>query len=139
VADREPGFDSVPVNRMLGFTLRAHSPAGATVAFTPTPAMAQEYGVLHGGLVTALADTACVYALHPFLAADERMTSIELKVNFLAGARPERGEIVATSTVVRRGRTIAVVSADVRQGETHVATGLFTYMVMRLEPKETPR
>jgi acyl-coenzyme A thioesterase PaaI-like protein len=59
------------------------------------------------------------------------MTSIEFKVNFLAAARPEGGEVVARSTMVRRGRTIAVVQVDVTQGETAVLTGIFTYIVLR--------
>ena len=124
-------FGGVPVNAHLGFELRAHDPSGAVVAFTPRPEHAQEYGVVHGGLLSALADTAAVYALHPFLAAGEGMTSIEFKVNFLAAARPGAGEMVARSTMVRRGRTVAVLRADVTQGETHVLTGVFTYMLMR--------
>ena len=100
------------------------------MALKPAPAMSQEYGVIHGGLLATLADTAAVYALHPFLAAGERMTSIEFKVNFLAAALADRGEVVATSSVVKRGRTIAVASVDVRQGEQLVATGLFTYIIL---------
>jgi len=126
-----PEFASVPVNRLLGLELRASSPEGATVALVPTAEMAQEYGVIHGGIVTALADTAAVYSLQPFLDEGEGMTSIEFKVNFLAAARPERGELVATSTMVRRGGTVCVVSAEVRQSDTPVATGMFTYLILR--------
>jgi uncharacterized protein (TIGR00369 family) len=128
VAER---FAGVPVNAHLGLALREHSAEGATVAFTPRPEHAQEFGVVHGGILSALADTAAVYAIHPGLAPGERMTSIEFKVNFLAAARPEGGEVVARSTMVRRGRTIAVVQVDVTQGETAVLTGIFTYIVLR--------
>ena len=123
-------FDTVPVNGHLGFALRSHDATGAEVAFTPRPEHGQEYGVVHGAVLSALADTAAVYAILPGLAADERMTSIEFKVNFLAAARPDGGEIVGRSAMVRRGRTVAVVQADVRQGKTHVLTGLFTYIVL---------
>jgi uncharacterized protein (TIGR00369 family) len=123
-------FRAVPVNAMLGLELRAATPEGATVAMKPAASMSQEYGVLHGGLLATLADTAAVYALHPFLAAGERMTSIEFKINFLAAARADRGEVLATSSVVKRGRTVAVASVDVRQGEQLVASGLFTYIIL---------
>jgi uncharacterized protein (TIGR00369 family) len=92
---------------------------------------AQEYGVVHGGIISALADTAAVYTIHPFLGPNDRMTSVEFKVNFLAGATPGRGEIVAQARLIRKGKTVAVVQVDVHQAEVHVATGLFTYIVLR--------
>jgi len=123
-------FAAVPVNRHFGFALRAHDDKGAEIAFAPRPEHGQEFGVVHGAVLSALADTAAVYAILPGLAANERMTSIEFKVNFLAAARPEGGEMVGRSTVIRRGRTVAVVQGDVRQGATHVLTGLFTYVIL---------
>jgi uncharacterized protein (TIGR00369 family) len=123
-------FGDVPVNRHLGFSLRSASPEGAVVAFTPRAEHAQEYGVVHGGILSALADTAAVYAIHPTLGSTERMTSIEFKVNFLAGATPSGGEVVARSTMVRRGRTVAVVQVDVSQRDKAVLTGIFTYIVL---------
>jgi acyl-coenzyme A thioesterase PaaI-like protein len=82
-------------------------------------------------VLSALADTAAVYAILPALGADERMTSIEFKVNFLAAARPNGGEVIGRSELVRRGRTVAVVRSDVSQGATHVLTGLFTYVILQ--------
>jgi uncharacterized protein (TIGR00369 family) len=126
-------FASVPVNRLFGFELRPQDggEGGAAVAFRPRAEHAQEYGVVHGGIVSALADTAAVYTILPGLAPGERMTSIEFKVNFLAGATPDGGEVVARARLVRKGKTVAVVSVDVHQGPVQVATGLFTYIVVR--------
>ena len=121
---------SVACNRLLGLTLRAHDESGATVAMAPRPELAQEYGVVHGGFLAALADTAAVYALLPKLKQGERMTSIEFKVNFLAPADPKGGELVAKAAIVKAGRTVRVVTVDVRQDSRHVLTGLFTYAVL---------
>ena len=123
-------FSDVPANRLLGFELRASGADGAVVAFVPRVEQTQEYGVVHGGILSALADTAAVYTLLPGLATEERMTSVEFKVNFLAAAWPEKGELVATATVIKKGRTLTVVQSDVRQGEVHVLTGVFTYMIL---------
>jgi uncharacterized protein (TIGR00369 family) len=128
------GFARVPVNKLLGFVLKSYDERSAAVAFVPEPEHAQEYGVVHGGIISALADTAAVYTIHPFLAAGERMTSVEFKMNFLAGATADRGEVVARARLIRKGRTVAVVQSDVHQGEVHVATGLFTYIVLRWSP-----
>jgi uncharacterized protein (TIGR00369 family) len=130
MATDRPDFSTVPINRLLGLELRSFDRGSATVAMRPGEPLTQEYGVVHGGVLATLADTAAVYALHPFLAPGERMTSIELKVNFLAPATPARGEVVATSAVVRRGRTIAVARVDVRQADHQVLTGLFTTIIV---------
>ena len=124
-------FERVPVNALLGLRLVRSTPDAASVEMAPRPEMLQEHGVVHGGILALLADTAAVYLTHPFLEEGRRMASIEFKVNFLAAAKPDGGEIVGRSTMVRRGRTVAVVQAEVRQGATHVLTGLFTYIVMR--------
>lgn len=127
-------FLATPVNRLFGFELVDFDGRNASVAFRPRPEHAQEYGVIHGGILSALADTAAVYTVLPSLKSGERMTSIEFKVSFLAGATPDGGEVVASARLVRKGRTVAVVSADVHQGQVHVATGLFTYIVLRSAP-----
>lgn len=126
-AERLP-FAETPINRLLGLELRSTGPGTATVSLPARAEVTQEYAVVHGGVLAAMADTAAVYALLPLLANGERMTSVEFKVNCLAAALPDRGEVVAVSSIVRRGRTIAVVHVDVRQGEQIVMTGLFTYI-----------
>lgn len=140
MTERAPDFAQVPANRLLGFVLKGRDETGATVAMPARRELAQEYGVVHGGLLAALADTAAVYALLPRLAEGEAMTSVELKVNFLASADPTGGEIEARATIVKAGRTIRVAQVDVRQtpagkgpdaAPRHVLTGLFTYIVLR--------
>jgi uncharacterized protein (TIGR00369 family) len=124
-------FAEIPVAKFFGFELQRCDATSATVALRPRPEHAQMFGVVHGGVVATLADTAAVFTTYPFLAPGERMTSIEFKVNFLAGATPAKGDVVATAEVVRRGRRVVVVRSDVRQGEQLVATGLFTYLLTR--------
>ena len=129
----------VPSNRLLGLVVREQSDGGAIVSMPARPELAQEYGVVHGGFLAALADTAAVYALLPKLVAGERMTSIEFKVNFLAPADPNGGDLVAKATIVKAGRTVRVATVDVHQqpaagaatksAARHVLTGLFTYAV----------
>ena len=126
-------FVAVPINKFLGLELRTSSREGATVALPSRESLTQEYAVIHGGILATLADTAAVYALHPFLEAGERMTSVEFKVNFLAPATFARGEVVARSTVIRKGRSIAVAQVDVRQADHLVLTGLFTYIILGAE------
>jgi uncharacterized protein (TIGR00369 family) len=123
-------FADVPINRYLGFELVSTSSEGAIVSARPVPEQTQETGIVHGGIISALADTAAVYAFIPDLAEDRTITSIEFKVNFLHPAESAGEPLIARSTVVRRGGNVGVCEVEVAQGELTVAKGLFTYLFM---------
>jgi uncharacterized protein (TIGR00369 family) len=126
--ERIAGFDAVPHNQWLSLRLVRCSETGAEVALGVRPDFMQEEGVVHGGILASLADTAAVYAFWPFLADGARMTSIEFKVNFLRPALGDRGDITATSRVVQRGRKLGVCQVDVVQNDVLVAIGTYTYI-----------
>ena len=44
----------------------------------------KEGGVVHGGIISTLADSAAVYTLHPYLTEKQSMASIQVKMNFLS-------------------------------------------------------
>jgi uncharacterized protein (TIGR00369 family) len=124
------GFESVPINAALKFSLVCTS-GGAEIRMPLQSWFGQEGGVVHGGIITAIADTAAVYSILPDLdGSSQSMTSIDLKINFLRPARLEGEALVATSRLIKKGRTVAVSAVEVRQGESHVATGLFTYLIL---------
>jgi uncharacterized protein (TIGR00369 family) len=122
-------FAAVPVNRHLGFDLLAAGSGETVVSMKIRAELVQETGVLHGGIISALADTAAVYLFYPFPDDDRRMTCVEFKINFLAPARPGRGPVQARAVVVRRGSRIGVADVAVTQSETPVAKGTFTYLL----------
>jgi uncharacterized protein (TIGR00369 family) len=124
----QSAFAAVPANRYLGLRLLERSAERCLIAGDLRPEYAQEHGVVHGALVTAFADTACVWLFHPVLEAGQSMASIEFKINFLSPAFIDRGPLAAEGTLVRRGRRIGVAQSDVRQGHELVARGLFTYI-----------
>ena len=88
-------FTKVPMNRHLGFRLISRSSESASITMEPKSEFLQEEGVIHGAILTALADTAATYTFHPDLSPDMKMTSIEFKVNFLSPALLDGGEITA--------------------------------------------
>ena len=123
-------FDETPFNRALGFELRRRDGGEAEVAVGMQPWFVQENGVIHGGVISSIADTAAVYALRPQDGSTERMTGVEFKINFLQAATADAGELVARAKTLRRGRSIGVCEVGVFQGEKLVATGLFTYIFL---------
>jgi uncharacterized protein (TIGR00369 family) len=124
----QPDFSQVPANRYLGFRLISHSAQEAVVEMKASPDQVQETGVVHGGLLGALADTAAVYVFYPHLADDQSMASIEFKLNFLRPATVDRGPLTAHATLVRRGRNVGVCDVELTQANVVVAKGLFTYL-----------
>jgi uncharacterized protein (TIGR00369 family) len=128
-------FSNIPINRHLGFKLISRSSESASITMEPRPEFLQEEGIIHGAIVTALADTAAVYTFHPELPSDITMTSIEFKLNFLSPALVDGGTLTARSSVVRKGRKIGVCDVDVMQGNRHIAKGLFTYLFYVREQK----
>jgi uncharacterized protein (TIGR00369 family) len=75
-------------------------------------------GVLHGGMIATLADTATGLAVRTVLDPDTRCVTVQLGVNFLSGGTP--GRIVARGRVVRAGRQMAYAEADIIDGEDRV-------------------
>jgi acyl-CoA thioesterase len=94
-------------------------------------------GTLHGGAITAIAESASGAALATLLDNDsERAITIELKVNFCSPA--SGGVLRARGHVVQKGRRIAICEVDVTGGDGGlVAKGISTYMVREREALTT--
>ncbi len=118
---------SVPANRFFNFKLVAQSSGHTELSMPLQPSYLQEGGVVHGGIISALADTCAVYALLPGLPENQNMTSIEFKINFLAPARLEDGDLRATARVVKQRKAVGLCDVEVFQKERLIAKGLFTY------------
>jgi uncharacterized protein (TIGR00369 family) len=122
------GFDCIPINALLGMRLQARGADQAEVRMKPGAGLVQEAGVIHGGILTTLADTAAVYLLWPDLQEGESMTSIDFSMHFLAPAIPGGEVLRAEARPIRFGRTVCVAESQVFQGGRLLARGTFTYL-----------
>lgn len=132
--DPQSNFAAVPFNQLLDIRLEHADRESARVTAQARPEFKQEQGVIHGGLLTILADNAAVYLTLPHLAEEERMTSVEFKINFLEAGRVGGGPVIATARIIRAGKRIVVCEATVTQDDRQLAFGIFTYM--RFTPSE---
>ena len=84
-------------------------------------------GIMHGGAIATLVDTAVAFAIVGASKPGARFTTIEMKVNYL---RPIReGRVVAEARLIRDGRRVVVSDCDVFDSEGKLsAKGLVTYM-----------
>jgi uncharacterized protein (TIGR00369 family) len=122
-------FSRTAVNRFLGLRLVLHTPARVEVQMSARPETGQEYGIMQGGILSALADTAAVYLLLPDAMDRGNVNGVEFKMNFLRPVITDGSDLTAVATPVKIGRRVAVCSVDVLQGERLVAQGTFTYLV----------
>jgi uncharacterized protein (TIGR00369 family) len=123
--------------KQLGFTLAEADPGRVVLKMRVKPHHKQVHGVVHGGVLAALADTAGGMATHTTGPDTPRSATIEMKINFLEAV--DRGEITAEARVVRRGRHIAVVDCDIRDDQRLVAKALMTFFVGPFGGKKTHR
>lgn len=97
--------------RTLGATLGNISPGLVEIAIYPDPAISQQHGFVHGGAVSAIADSAAGYAALSLMPADTGVLTTEFKINLLAPAAGDR--IVARGRVVKAGRTLTLAQTEV--------------------------
>jgi uncharacterized protein (TIGR00369 family) len=119
-----------PIGRLLGLKLTDVSMGRATIEFEATERHANPMGTLHGGVLCDIADAAMGFAYYTTLAADESLTTLELKINFL---RPvSKATLRAKAKVVRAGRFVGFVECDVvDEQERLVARASSTCMTLR--------
>ncbi|MEE4119290.1 MAG: PaaI family thioesterase [Paracoccaceae bacterium] len=95
----------------FGTEMREVAPGRCVIAAPVTGAVTQQHGVAHAGLTFALGDSAAGYAALTLMDEAAEVLTVEMKINLLA---PATGvELVATGEVVRAGRRLVVVRAEV--------------------------
>ena len=103
--------EAMPLAALLGFEAVEAGPDAVVLQGSWTEERCTAAGVLHGGYLMALADSAA--ATLAFLTLPEGTTTptIEAKTNFLAAVRD--GTVTARAELVHKGRTTIVVQTDV--------------------------
>lgn len=100
----------------LGARLDAASSGHCVISAPITPMVGQQHGYGHAGLSFSLGDSAAGYAALSMMDPDKDVVSVEVKINML---RPAIGtRLIATGSVLRAGRQIVVVRADIEAEAT---------------------
>jgi uncharacterized protein (TIGR00369 family) len=101
----------IPYDGFMGFRLASWSPEGAVVEVDADGRFANPTGVLHGGVLMGLADSAMGLTVTGLLGEGQAGTNTDLQMRFL---RPTKaGRLRATARVVRRGRRTLTLECDV--------------------------
>jgi acyl-CoA thioesterase len=118
--------------RLLGIEIDSVEPGRARLSVEIRKELLQLQGIMHGGAIATLIDTAVAFAIVGASEPEARFTTVELKINYLSPIR--EGRVVADARLVRDGRRIVVADCDVFDGNGRLAAkGLLTYI--RLEKR----
>jgi len=122
----ENALHNLPFSKLIGMRLVDLSPGVAKIAIEMRDDLRQPSGVLHGGVTATLIDTAMAFAVRTHLPIEAATATIDLTVHYL---RPHlSGTFICTAKVVRAGKRIFTVSAEVHGNEGKlIATGISTY------------
>jgi 1,4-dihydroxy-2-naphthoyl-CoA hydrolase len=121
----------MPLASTLGIRADAYAPEQVAFSLEWAPALCTAGGILHGGVIMALADSAgAACALLNLPDGASGTATIESKTNFLGAVRG--GTVTATSTPLHVGNTTIVVETAVRDaGGRLVAKVTQTQIVFR--------
>ncbi len=136
-------FNTIPFNRKLGLELKELNNEHVQMTFKMQEDLIGNYvyGILHGGVTSAVLDMAggmaCMsYAVHKNIGmgADElaailsKTSTIDLQISFI---NPGRGNLfIADAWLIKSGKNISFARMELKnQEETLIATGNGTYLL----------
>lgn len=115
----------MPSWNLLGLEIERAGRTGAAVRLKYKRGFSNSF-TIHGGVIAGMMDSAGAIAVAAQHVPFDHFTTVEMKVNYL---RPglER-DLRCTARVLKMGRTLIIVEADVFGEGQHLSRGLITYM-----------
>jgi uncharacterized protein (TIGR00369 family) len=113
-------FPAPPIARLLDFGLVEVDDGRAVFEVVPSERHYNPIGMVHGGLLATVLDSAMGCAVHSTLPAGTGYTTLEIKVNFTRAVLRDTGRLLCHAVVVHRGSRAATADARVTDDEGRV-------------------
>jgi uncharacterized protein (TIGR00369 family) len=101
-----------PIYHLTGIRPTEAAEGSCTFVMPASPWLASPQPVLYGGAIAMLADAALSCAVMTINPAGGSFAPLDLKVNYLRPVLPDGGLMTAHATLVHRGRSMAVATAE---------------------------
>lgn len=105
-------LDETPFNRLFGFCVASIADGVCALHVPHQPIFARPDGLMSGPVFMAAADVAMWLAIMTRTGIIDRLVTVEMKTNFLAGARG--ADVTCTATVLRLGKRLIYGTAECR-------------------------
>lgn len=120
-------FEQNHFPKLVGIEIDDVEPGRARLSLEVVEKHRQLQGIMHGGAIATLIDTAVAFAIVGASEPGAKFTTIELKINYLSPI--VEGRVVADARLIRDGKRIVVAECDVFDAAGKLAAkGLLTYM-----------
>jgi uncharacterized protein (TIGR00369 family) len=121
--------NSSPYFGLLSMELKEFDIGSSRVEIALDTKHLQPFGIVHGGVFSTIIDAAAFWAVFPELDDDMGMTSVDLKLNYLAPATS--GTLIARGRRIKLGKTLGLGEAEVTDETGRLlAHGISTLMVL---------
>lgn len=118
-----------PFSEHLGFRVLRADEEGSLVEADPRPEHLNGGGIVHGGYLTALLDSATGWAVHARVPAGIAAPHVQLSVQYVRSA--VAGEtLTCRGRCLSAGRRIASAEAEITQGDRVIARAVTTHAVL---------
>ena len=122
-------MNEAPYFRLLGMEVVELAEGYARLIVPVEEKLNSLLGVLHGGVLSSLADSAVAMALRTIIEPTEKPVTIEMNINYLGLVQGDQA--IAEARIISRGRTIAVGDVDITDKSGRlVAKSRATYMIV---------
>ena len=117
------------MNLHMGFIVEEIRTGYSRLRMPLKPEIMQPAGIMHGGAIASLIDTAVVPAIGAVGIEPTRMVTVSMNINFMGAISDE--DAVCEGWITRQGRSIIFCSAEVTGAESGkvCATGTLVYKV----------
>jgi uncharacterized protein (TIGR00369 family) len=113
-------------SELLGFDVESVHDGRAIFGMDVHPRHKQIHGVVHGGILAALADTTAAIAAYTVVPRGVELATLELKINYLEPV--PGGRIKADARVLRGGRNFVVTECEIyNESGSLAAKALLTF------------
>ncbi|MDR3680181.1 MAG: PaaI family thioesterase [Flavipsychrobacter sp.] len=120
-----------PLLYTMDFTVEHEERGQAIFSFRPQEFHYNPIGTVHGGVITAILDSAMGCSLHSTLPAGTGYTTLELKVNFLKAVTIKTGELKAIGKIIHAGSRTSLIEAQlIDKAGTVYAHAVSTCMIL---------
>jgi len=120
-------FPPPPFWELLGIRVVEVGEGYAKLEMPFSEKLTQPYGIVHGGAIFSLADSAIAVAIVSCVEPGKIFVTIEMKINFLAPVK--EGMMEAEARLLRRGRIIPA-EVDIKNNGKLVAKAIATYIIL---------
>lgn len=118
-------FSKVAYAKFLGLELCDLKSGDVTVCLDVREELKQNQGVVHGGAIASLIDTAAAFVILTAIDEHDKVTTTDLTIHYLRPVTSDR--MLARARIIRGGRRRFVVQVEVENGGALAATAVTGY------------